>query len=394
MTKKVLILGGGTGGVVASTLLAEEAKHYGLDLEVTVVNKDEWHYMPPLWMDVALEGMPLDETRAPLKGLEKYGIKTVVGEAVQIDPAERQVKLASGESLGYDYLVIALGSRNGWEAYPGLAEAGYHNYSPEGAVKFHEALKNFRGGKVVIAVPEVPYRCGIYPMEFSTVLAYKLNTMGIKPDITLVLPEMMPGTGISPVDALGPDIARLWRKYFRKYGIKVKVHKGFEKVDLATNTVVTKDLEENFDLLVKVPPMRLPKVLDNDIFAFPQDRRFTKAKPLDFRHPEYDDVFLPGEHAMPVTGLATAGVFIHVAAYRVATAILGEVGGVYFPQEIPPVACVAYVADKGFLGVCETHYEPSQGKYMWNDKCYNAMESAIVRKVKRAFYAGWLDKLR
>jgi len=392
LTKKILILGGGTGGVVASTFLAEEAEHYGLDIEVTVVDKSEWHYMPPLWMDVAVEGMPLEETRAPLRGLEKYGVNVVVDEAKNIVPEERKVELASGKSLDYDYLIIALGSRNGWNEYPGLAEVGYHNYSPEGAVEFHKALASFRGGKIVIAVPEVPFRCGIYPMEFSTVLAYKLANAGIKPDITIVAPEM-PG-GVSLVDALGPDIARLWRKYFRKYGIRLKTHKGFEKVDLATNTVVTRDFEEKFDLLVKVPPIRLPRILENDTFMFPQDKRFTKVRPRDFRHPEYDDIFLPGEHAMPPAGLATAGVFIHSAAYRVGAEIIGEIGGVYMPQEYPPVACVAYIADKGFLGVCETKYHPEEDRYTWNDKCYNALESALVRKIKRAFYTGWLDKLR
>ncbi|MEB2835729.1 MAG: FAD-dependent oxidoreductase [Desulfurococcales archaeon] len=391
MPKRILILGGGTGGVVSALFLSEQVRGFGFDAEITLVNKDEWHYMPPLWMDVALEGIPLDETRAPIRNLEKYGVRVVVDEAVKIDPANRRVSLAGGDSLEYDYLIVALGSRNGWEAYPGLAEAGYHNYDPEGAVEFNKALREFPGGRVVILVPEMPYRCGTYPMEFATVLGYRLATRGINPDITLVVP--MAPNGATPVEGLGPDIAKLWLKYFEKYNVKVIPHKGFERVDPGRNVVVTKNNEIPYDLLVKVPPLRLPKVLEDPEFVYPDDNRFTKSRAPDFRHPDYDDIFMIGEHAMEPTGLSTAGVFIHVAAHRASSEILYELGGSYPPEKVPPVACVAYSGDKGFLGVCEIEYDTSQGKYTWR-KCYNALESGMIKLVKRAFYQGWLNRLR
>ncbi len=389
MTKKILILGGGTGGVVAALSLAEQKHEFGLDYEVTLVNKTEWHYMPPLWMDVALEGMPVEKTRAPIRGLEKYGVSVVVDEAVKIDPANRIVSLASGSELDYDYLLVTLGSRNGWEEYPGLAEAGYHNYDPEGAVAFNKVLRTFKGGKVVIMAPEMPYRCGIYPIEFATVLGHHLKTKGVKAEITVMTPPTPAGTDL--VGALGPDIARLWQKYVELYNITVKTHDGLERVDPEKKVVVTKNYEEPYDLLVKVPPMRLPKVLDDPEFVFEPDKRFTKVRPLDFRHPKYDDIFLTGEHAMPPTGLGAAGVFIHAASYRAVQFILDDMAGVYNITDIPPVTCVAYVADKGFMGVCEVEFNGQM--YTWN-KCYNVMESGLMKLVKRAFYQGWLDRLR
>jgi len=391
LTRKILVLGGGTGGVVASTFLAEQIKRKGIDAKVTVVDKSEWHYMPPLWMDVAYAGLPVEETRAPLRGLERYGVEVVIGEATRIDPAERSVELADGRKLDYDYLIVALGSRNGWEAYPGLAEAGYHNYDPEAAVKLNKALRSFKGGKVVIATPEVPYRCGIYPVEFATVLGYYFDSRGVEADITVVLPKMPQGG--TPVEALGPDIAALWRKYFDLYGIKVVAHDGFERVDPEKKLVVTKNAEVEYDLLIKVPPMRLPKVLETPEFVFDHDKRFTKATAPDFRHPVYDEVFMVGEHAMPPTGLGTAGVFVHNAAYRAASVILNELGGYYEVPKVPPVVCVAYVADKGFAGVCEVWYDASKRMYAWS-KCYNAMEVGLAKIVKRSFYQGWLDRLR
>ncbi|MCE4625915.1 MAG: FAD-dependent oxidoreductase [Desulfurococcales archaeon] len=392
MPKNILILGGGTGGVVAALSLAEAKEKFGLDYEITLVNKTEWHYMPPLWMDVALGTAKIEETRAPIRGLEKYGVKVVVGEAVNIDPGNRAVSLADGTTLGYDYLFVVLGLRNGWEAIPGYAEEGYHNYSPEGALEFNNALKQFKGGKVVITVPEVPFRCGIYPMEFATVLAYKLSSKGIKPEITLMSPRMPNGVDITY--ALGPDIKRLWDKYFNMYGIKVRTHDGIEKIDGQRKVVVTKNYEEPYDLLIKVPPPRSPKVLEeNPEFQKDPTGRFIVAKPLDFRHPKYDDIFLTGEHSMPPTGLGTAGVFIHAASYRATQILLSDEYGVGSPGPIPPVACVAYVADKGFLGVCEVTFDGQT--HMWSGpRCYNVVESYLMKMVKHAFYQGWLDRLR
>ncbi|MCE4621908.1 MAG: FAD-dependent oxidoreductase [Desulfurococcales archaeon] len=389
VTKRIVFLGGGTGGVIGALTLAEAKKKHGLDLEITVINKDEWHYMPPLWMDVAIEGLPIEKTRAPIKNLEKYGVKVIVNEATKVNPDERNVELADGSKVEYDYLFLTLGLRNGWEAYPGLADEGYHNYDPDAAQEFHKALMAFKGGKVTILVPEVPFRCGIYPIEFATVLGYKLKVLGIDAKITLLSPKMPNGMDITW--GLGPDIRKLWGKYMAKFNIEVKLHDGLERIDKEKKVVVTRNYEEPYDLLVKVPPPRPPKVLEDPVFLFEHDKRFVKARPRDFRHPEYDDIFSTGEHSMPPVGLGTAGVFVHAATSKAVNILLEELYGVGEVHEFTPVACVAYSGDKGFLGVCEVEFNGQM--YTWQ-KCYNVMESFAMKFVKRSFYQGWLDKLR
>ncbi len=389
MTEEILILGGGTGGLVVATALSDARRKYDLDINITLINKDEWHYMPPLWKDVAVHGLPIDETRASLKNLEKYGVRVTIGEATKIDPDNRRVVLASGKELLYDYLFVTLGLRNAWEVYPGLNEEGYHNYDSEGAVELNKALTRFRGGKIVILIPEIPYRCGIYPMEIATMLGYKFHSEGIKTEITILSPRLPNNLDITY--SLGPDIRRLWAKYFEKFNITVKIHDGLERIDSRRHVIVTRNFEEEYDLLIKVPPPRPPRILEDKKFLFSQDKRFVIAKPLDFRHPEYDDIFLPGEHSMPPTGLGTAGVFVHAASLRATSFLVNELGGAGEIYDIPPVACAAYVADKGWLGVCETEFDGN--RYNWR-KCYSVAEGFIMKLVKRGFYQAWLDRLR
>ncbi|MGB9784266.1 MAG: FAD-dependent oxidoreductase [Fervidicoccaceae archaeon] len=403
MGKKIVILGGGAAGTIAAINFAEAKRKHGLDMDITVVNKDEWTYMPPLWADVALDGLPIEKTRAPIRNLEKYGANVIVKEAKKIEPAERKILLSDGESISYDYLFVTLGLRNGWEGIPGYDKAGYHNYDPQAAVELNKTLRNFKGGKIVIAVPEVPFRCGIYPMEFATALGHILHTKGIKSKIVILSPKMPDVGDISW--ALGKDLGKLWHKYFEKYNIEIKRHDGIEKIDDSSRTVsmkeeeethdrkavITKHFEETYDLLIKVPMPRPPDPLNDPQFLYEQDKRFVKARPSDFRHPEYDDIFLTGEHSMPPTGLGTAGVFVDTATLKALSILLHELYGVGEPTEVHSVACVAYSGDKGFLGVCEVEFNGQE--YTWRN-CYNVAENFVMKIIKRAFYQGWLDKLR
>ena len=390
--KKVLVLGGGVAGFVASTYLKERGEEFGVDFDVTLVTASEWFYMPPLWMDIALEGLPVERTRAPIRGLEKYGVRVVVDPAVSIDPANRLVFTERGNKFEYDYLVVGLGVRNGWEAYPGLAENGYHNYDPESAQRLHEALKAFKRGKITILAPEMPFRCGIYPVEMATVLAYRYSVIpDADVEVNLVIPKSP--QGMTPINGLGPDIEKLWMKYINRYGVKVHVHSGLERVDGNRKVVVTKEGEIPYDLLIKVPPPRLPAVLDNDEFRFDRDPRFAVARAPDLRHPKYDDIYLPGEHSLAPVGLGLAGVFVHNAAVVTAQAILADAAGVGFRVKYPSVTCVAYVADAGWIGMCEVDYDSAQGMYRWN-KCYAGFESPLLKMVKRGFYYSWLSRMR
>jgi len=164
--KKIVILGGGVGGVAAARALTAELSKHGVDAEVTLVTKEEKHYMPPLFFDVAMGEAAPHETYAPITALEqRYGVKVVVDPAEKIDAANRVVVTKGGAKLDYDYLIVALGTTQEWGKYPGLAEEGYHNYTLEGAIEFRKALSQFKGGDLVIL--RVPLQVWNLPVRAS-----------------------------------------------------------------------------------------------------------------------------------------------------------------------------------------------------------------------------------
>ncbi len=388
MGKKILILGGGAGGVAAAKKLGDLLrKHKDLGLEVTLITDQPWHDFPPLYADVAFGTAVPEEVRAPIQGLEKFGVRVVIDPVKKIDAAKRTVMTEKGK-YNYDYLIVSLGVKYGWDAYPGLAEAGVHNYTLEGALEMAKALAAFKGGKIVILVPEKPHRCGMYPYEAATQLAETFKKIGRKAEITLV------GVEPKPLAGLGPDISRVWQEKFEELGIELVQHNGLQEVDPSRNIIRAGNVEERYDLLIKVPPSRLPDPLaESDGFQWKQDPRWAPVRARTFRHPDYDDVFLVGEHSMPPAGLPAAGVPIHYAAEYVVDIIMNDLDAGYpVMGYYTMMDCVGYFATGGFAAGCETYFDESTDK--WKFVCYTLMRSPIIRLMKEAFYKSWIASLK
>jgi len=385
-----VIAGGGVGGVAAARFLSGELAKHGVEAEVTLVSDRPVHYMPPLFFDVAMGEASPEETRAPLDALERrFGVRVLVDPLAGIEAGENMVRLASGRTLEYDYLIVALGTTMEWSKYPGLAEAGHHNYSEEGAVRLREELSRFRGGDVVILVPETPYRCGIYPFEVATVLGATFRRRGIEASVKILSADP------KPVTPLGPDIHGMWYEAFEELGVEFVHHKGLEEVDPERRVVRASNVEERFDLLIKVPPPGLPEPLRaSEGFTLESDPRWAPVRGAEFRHPKFDNVFMVGEHSMAPAGLSLAGVFVHNAAFVASNAIAAEVVGYYPGYSYPTATCAGYLGDRAFLGHCEPRYNRELGKYEWGGRCYLGMVSSLARFLKFGFYKSWLDTLK
>src|SRR5689334_17672970 len=104
---RVLILGGGFGGLYA----AQALKHAPVDL--TVLDRRNFHLFQPLLYQVATGSLSPGEIAAPIRGVlsKQKNTRVLLGEAVDIHPAEKRVVLKDGSELGYDSLIVATGSK-------------------------------------------------------------------------------------------------------------------------------------------------------------------------------------------------------------------------------------------------------------------------------------------
>lgn len=143
--------------------------------------------------------------QAELSQLARQGIEFIQADIQAIDPDTRKVQTSTGEFAG-DYLVVAMGAQPAPELTPGFAEAAHTPYTLEGATRLRDVLREFKGGRIVVAVTGLPYRCPAAPYETAVMIHTYLKKQGLreKTDLQMITPEEMPmGTaGPSMADAV------------------------------------------------------------------------------------------------------------------------------------------------------------------------------------------------
>lgn len=120
--KKVVIIGGGFGGLSAAKALKNA------DVEITLIDKTNHHLFQPLLYQVATAALSPGDIAAPIREIlrKQKNVRVIMGEVINID-AEKKKVILQDDQFDYDYLIVAIGSRhsyfgkNEWEKYaPGL----------------------------------------------------------------------------------------------------------------------------------------------------------------------------------------------------------------------------------------------------------------------------------
>jgi NADH dehydrogenase len=123
--KRIIILGGGFGGVYAAMHLEKlMARHSGV--EVSLVSRDNFFLFTPMLHEIAASDLEITNIVNPLRKLLRK-VEVLVGDVNEIDLQNKQVLISRGyrnhsQQLNYDHLVVALGSITNFYDIPGLAE--------------------------------------------------------------------------------------------------------------------------------------------------------------------------------------------------------------------------------------------------------------------------------
>ncbi|MDF0668491.1 MAG: NAD(P)/FAD-dependent oxidoreductase [Nitrospira sp.] len=152
---RVVILGGGFGGMYAA-LEFERALARGADLDVTLVNQDNFFLFTPMLHEVAASDLDITNIVSPIRRLLRR-VTFFHGEIEAIDLAHKRVGLSHGHevhchSLPYDHLVLALGSTTNFFNIPGLADRALTMKSLDDAI----VLRNH----LIANLEEADYECG------------------------------------------------------------------------------------------------------------------------------------------------------------------------------------------------------------------------------------------
>src|SRR5512135_3000846 len=320
--KRVVILGGGVGGTLTANLLARRLRprmDRG-DVEVTVVDPNAAHVYQPGFMYIAMGGEREENLRKPERSLLDKRVRLVIDEATRVDEASQTVALKGGAILPYDELVLATGSQIVPEAVDHFTQEAHHFYTPAAARKLRKALDAFTGGKVVIGIASMPYKCPPAPLEVAFLIEAELRERGLreKSEVHFASPIGRAFTIESVSEMATPILA--------EKGIELHTFFNVESIDREKKTVLSLEGEElPYDLLVLVPPHRGAQFLIDSGLApapggwLPTDKHTLEVGGRSNIHALGDATDLP---------LSKAGSTAHFEAPIVAERIAAAVKGV------------------------------------------------------------------
>jgi NADH:ubiquinone reductase (H+-translocating) len=125
MSERVLVLGGGLAGVACARELGDAG------VEVTLVDRNDYHQFQPLLYQVASSQLPAEDIARPHRTIfaEHPSVEVVTSHVAAADLSARSLTLAGGTTLQGSYLVMAAGARPNFFGVPGAAEYAFPLYS-------------------------------------------------------------------------------------------------------------------------------------------------------------------------------------------------------------------------------------------------------------------------
>jgi sulfite dehydrogenase len=246
---RVVVVGGGFGGATAARYL----RLWGGNIDVTLVERNASFVSCPISNLVVGGHRAMADITRPYDSLRALGVKLVQGEAIAVDPVGKTVRLASGQVLPYDRLILSPGVDFMLDQVGGLAGAldsgrVVHGWKagPQTVALRKQLTDMADGGVYAITIPKVPYRCPPGPYERACMVASYFK-------------QAKPRSKVLVLDA-NPEIQSkkgLFEKAFAEHykGI-VEYRPNAELKDVVGNTAKLEFEDVKADVLNVVPPQR------------------------------------------------------------------------------------------------------------------------------------------
>ncbi len=232
-----------------------------------------------------------------------HGIKMVYAEVTTIDPAAKTVVTSAG-TVKYDHLIVSPGIDFRTEEVEGYNDQTPHMIphawkAGEQSTLLRNQLQAMPdGGKVIISMPLVPYRCPPGPYERSSLIAYYLKKH--KPKSKVILLDAN-----ADVVAKKPLFMKAWKDYYQGIFEYVPAKK-VTGIDAAKKTLIVEGIEDHKgDVVNFIPPQRAAAIAVKAGLVG-EDKKWCPVNPITFESTLQKSVHVIGDAciagAMPKSG--------------------------------------------------------------------------------------------
>ncbi len=273
---KLVIIGGGTGGIMLSSRLIKSKA----PVEITLIEPADTHWYHPAWTLVGAGAYDIKKTAKPMSEMIPNKVKWIKDYATGFKPEENIVATANTGDISYDFLVVSPGLVMDTSLIEGLTEAlgkgvVCSNYiDPEHT---WDVIRNFKGGNAIFTQPTTPIKCGGAPQKIAYLAAdyFRMHNMSDRTKVTFATP----GSVIFGVKVIADSLMKVIDRYnidFKPFYAPVKIDGPNRKItfkhigpkenlcvvneDGSTDASVTPDeIVMDYDMLHLAPPQTAPK---------------------------------------------------------------------------------------------------------------------------------------
>jgi len=355
---KVVIVGGGYGGATA----AKYIKMWSPNIEVTLIERDIEFVSCPLSNLVLGGSQTMKDITLTYDTLQKkYGVKMVRGEAIAVDAEKKIVRMARGDTIPFDRVILSPGVDFMFDAIPGLnnadAQAKVLHAWKAGAQtwalrKQLEAMRD--GGVFAISIPEAPFRCPPGPYERACQVASYFK-------------QQKPKSKVLILDANMDIVSKpgLFKKAFAEMYPGIIEYRGSSKlvdVDVRSMTAKLEFDDVKADVLNVLPPMKAGGIANPFITA---NKRWCEINWLTYEAKNVPGVHLLGDALQIAPLMPKSGHMANAHGKTCAAAVVALLSGEQ-PNPSPTLSntCYSFVSAEKVVHVASIHKYDEKDKTM------------------------------
>jgi len=349
---KVVVIGGGYGGATAAKYVAMWS---GGAVDVTLVEPNSTFVSCPMSNLVLGGSRQIAEVTVPYGGLAKRGINLVRDTATAVDAEKRTVRLASGQTLAYDRLILSPGIDFLYDQVPGLNNDAAQKQvlhawkaGPQ-TVALRQQLEAMRdGGVYALSIPRAPYRCPPGPYERACQVAWYFKRAKPKSKVMIL-------DGNEDVTSKKGLFTKAWNEEYKGI-VEYQPNHVLTDVDARTLTAKFETASDvKADVLNVIPPHRAGAIAVQ-AGVVTANNRWCEVDFLSFESIKVKNIYVLGDSIQIAPGMPKSGHMANQHGKVAAAAVLASLAGQ--PANPTPMlnnTCYSFITDRDVVHVASVH---------------------------------------
>ncbi|HSD60218.1 MAG TPA: FAD/NAD(P)-binding oxidoreductase [Burkholderiales bacterium] len=385
---RVVVVGGGFGGATA----AKYIRMWEPGIDVVLVEPNDKFVSCPFSNRVLAGTMTIQELTV---GYEKLpanrGVKLVRDTVTAVDAEKRQVRLAKGDPITYDRLILAPGIDFMYDAIPGMGSAEaqekvLHAWKagPQ-TVALRKQLESMKdGGVYALCIPKSPYRCPPGPYERASQVAYYLKKAKPKSKVLIL-------DANDDIQSKKGLFTKAWNELYPGM-VEYRANSELLEVDAKTGTAKLLGGDVKADVLNVIPPQRAGGVARGSGLKLVNER-WADVEFLTYESKSHPRIHVIGDAIQPSPGMPKSGHMANQHGKIAADAVIGLMTARPVNDE-PIIAntCYSWINDSEVVHVAGVYKYDKEKKTMVSVQGAGGL-SPTWNKKEGVFALAWAENV-